>query len=78
MHPAVTSPSLLDITVASGGACSVIFKGFRDCHSEHSLPQTFELPNTEQRCPLFSFHFILLNYKKNISKLDVNRKTNIP
>lgn len=78
MHPAVTSPSLLDIAVASRGACSIIFKGFSNCYSEHSLPHTFQLPKTEQRCPLPSFHLILLNYKDNVSETDVNREITSP
>lgn len=79
MHPAVTSPSLLeDIAVASRGACSIIFKGFTNCYSEHSLPHTFQLPKTEQRCPLLSLHLILLNYKENVSETDLNREITTP
>lgn len=78
MHPAVTSPSLLNIAVASRGACSIIFKGFTNCYSEHSLPHTFQLPKTEQRCPLVSYHLTLLNYKENVSETNVNRQIITP
>lgn len=78
MHPVVTSPSLLDIEIASRGACSIIFKGFSNCYSEHSLPHIFLLPKTEQRCPLLSFHLVLLNYKENVSETDVNREITTP
>lgn len=77
-RPVGTSPSLLDVRVASEGPCSVFFKGLSNCHSEHSLPHRFKLPNTEQRCSLFSFHLILLSCKENTSKPDVNTKTTFP